>query len=223
MKKEESFMKQYDVILFDLDGTITDPGEGITKSVAYALQQSGITVTDLTTLYPFIGPPLRDSFQRYFGQTPQQAEESVAQYRVYYRKQGIFECLVYPGIEELLKKLSEAGKTIVLATSKPEEFAVQLLEHFGLDRYFTCMAGATLDDSRDTKDKVIAYALERVGLSDTSKAVMIGDREYDILGAKKFGIDGIGVTFGYGSRQELEEAGAIALADSAHDLEALLL
>jgi phosphoglycolate phosphatase len=216
-------MKHYDTILFDLDGTITDPGVGITKSVAYALAQSGIQVADLKTLYTFIGPPLRDSFQKYFGQSPQEAEESVAQYRVYYRDTGIFECTVYPGMAQLLAQLHGAGKRLILATSKPETFAVRILEHFGLAQYFDLMAGATLDASRDSKPQVIAYALKEAGITDTSTALMVGDREYDILGAKEFHIDGIGVTFGYGTKEELEAAGAVATADCMEELTALLL
>ncbi len=216
-------MKDYPTLLFDLDGTITDPGEGITKSVAYALEKYGIAVKDRRSLYPFIGPPLRDSFRRIYGFSPEQAEDAVAKYREYYRDTGIFECTVYDGMETLLADLKRAGKRLVVATSKPEEFAVRILEHFGLNRYFDCVAGATMDASRGTKSAVIAYALGREGISDPSDAVMIGDRAYDILGAKRFYMDGIGVSFGYGSREELEQAGAIAVAEDVDALRRLLL
>lgn len=216
-------MKDYPVIFFDLDGTITDPGQGITNSVAYALEKYGIAVADRHSLYPFIGPPLRDSFRKYFGFSPEQAEDAVAKYREYYRDTGIFECTVYEGIPQLLASLKRAEKRLVVATSKPEGFAVRIFEHFGLDGYFDCIAGATMDASRGTKSQVIAYALSRVGISDPSQVVMVGDREYDILGAREFGMDGIGVSFGYGSRQELEEAGAVAVADTVAELSRLLL
>ncbi len=216
-------MKTYQVLLFDLDGTLTDPGKGITNSVAYALDKFGITVLDRRALYTFIGPPLLDSFQKYYEFTLEQAEDAVAKYREYYRDRGIFECTVYDGIPKLLAELKQAGKRLVVATSKPEEFAIRVLEHFGLARYFDCVAGATMDASRGTKSQVIAYALEREKISDTSQVVMIGDREYDILGAKAFGMDGIGVSFGYGSREELEQAGAIAVVDDVEGLSGLLL
>ncbi len=216
-------MKAYQVILFDLDGTITDPGLGITNSVAYALEKYGIAVEDRRALYTFIGPPLRDSFRRYYSFTAKQAEDAVAKYREYYRDTGIFECTVYDGMAELLAQLKQAEKRLIVATSKPEEFAVRILEHFELARYFDRIAGATMDASRGTKSQVIAYALEQERIFDPSQVVMVGDREYDILGAKEFDIDGIGVSFGYGSREELEQAGAVAVAEDMEALSRLLL
>ena len=213
-------MKNYDFILFDLDGTLTDPGEGITNSVAYALKKYGIVVGDKTTLYKFIGPPLIDSFMKYFGFPRTQATEF---YREYFAVAGIFENRVYPGIEELLKKLHSAGKKLILATSKPEEFAVAILEHFGIAQYFTYIAGSQMDGTRAYKDQVIAYALESAAVPSADSAIMIGDREYDIIGAKKLGMDSIGVLFGYGNREELEAAGATYIADSADDISAVLL
>ncbi len=216
-------MKQYEWILFDLDGTLTDPGIGITNSVAYALHKYGIEVQDRTRLYKFIGPPLIESFMNYYGFSYEQAQEAVAYYREYYAETGIFENRVYDGIEELLKALTAAGKRICLATSKPEPFAKIILEHFGLARYFEYVAGATVDETRTKKDEVIAYALEQCNISDTTDVVMIGDREYDMLGAKKHGMDSIGVLFGYGSRMELEAAGATYIAESVEDIATFVL
>ncbi len=216
-------MKQYELILFDLDGTLTDPGIGITNSVAYALNKYGIEVQDKTELYKFIGPPLIDSFVNYYGFSYEQAQEAVAYYREYYAETGIFENRVYDGIETLLQQLTDAGKRICLATSKPEPFAKMILEHFGLTQYFEYIAGAAMDETRTKKDEVIKYALEQCNLLGGSNVIMIGDREYDIFGAKTQGVDSIGVLFGYGSRAELEAAGATYIAESVEDIAPFIL
>lgn len=208
----------YEYILFDLDGTLTDPGIGITNSVAYALKRWNIEVEDRKSLYRFIGPPLQDSFREYYGFSQEDALRAVDVYREYFREKGLYENEVYPGVEKLLQVLKEQGKTLILATSKPEEFAVRILRHFGLDRYFTVMAGATMDPSRSKKGDVIAYALRESGVTELSKAVMIGDREHDIFGAKQNGLDSIGVLFGYGDREELEKAGATYIAATVEDI-----
>lgn len=213
-------MKHYSTILFDLDGTLTDPGLGITNSVAYALNKFGIEVPDRTALYQFIGPPLRDSFMEYYGFSPEQAEDAIATYREYFSVEGLFENEVYPGIPELLARLKASGKTLIVATSKPEEFSRRILEHFGLLDFFTFVAGATMDGSRGTKIQVMEHAISTCGV-DVSDAVMIGDRKFDILGAKHFGLASVGVLFGYGSREELTEAGADALAESVEELTSL--
>ena len=176
----------YQYILFDLDGTLTDPGLGITNSVAYALKKMGIPVPERSELYKFIGPPLLDSFSQFFGLSREESEQAVTFYREYFRRKGIFENQVYPGIPELLAKLQESGRTLILATSKPEEFALRILEHFGLKTYFSFVAGATMDSSRCAKVDVIRYALENCGITDLSAAVMIGDREYDVIGWRTF-------------------------------------
>lgn len=209
-------------LLFDLDGTLTDPGEGITNSVAHALRRSGLEPPAREALYPFIGPPLMDSFRRFYGFSDEQARRAVECYREYYRDRGIFENRLYSGIPELLAALRQAGCRLVLATSKPEAFAVQILEHFGIVEDFFLMAGAAMDESRTRKDEVIAYALRRAGAAP-EQCRMIGDREYDVLGAKAHGIPAIGVLYGYGSREELEHAGAAAIAASVQELRALLL
>ena len=145
----------YDIILFDLDGTLTDPGEGITNSVAYALGKYGIEVTDKKELYKFIGPPLKDSFMKYYGFSEEEAIKAIEYYREYFRDTGIFENKVYEGVEDMLSTIKESGRRIILATSKPEEFAVRILQHFGLKKYFNVVAGASMDSSRSKKGIVV--------------------------------------------------------------------
>ncbi len=208
----------YDTVLFDLDGTLTDPGEGITNSVAYALRKWNIVVSDRSELYKFIGPPLPESFSKYYGFSESDAELAVGVYREYFKTRGIYENKLYPGTEKMLTELKRAGKKLVLATSKPEVFAKEILRYFSIDRYFDFVAGATMDRSRREKADVIAYALEISATDDLGRTVMVGDREHDILGAKKNGLDSIGVLCGYGNREEFERAGADYIADSAEDV-----
>lgn len=211
----------FNTVLFDLDGTLTDPAEGITNSVAYALHRYGITVEEKKSLYCFIGPPLNDSFMRYYGFTTEKAMEAIGVYREYFRDRGIFENEVYEGIPELLEKIKKSGRKIVLATSKPEEFAVRILEHFDLMKYFDIVAGASMDEKRNKKGDVIKYAMEKGGF-DAENAVMIGDREHDIYGAKENSLPSIGVLYGYGDREELETAGADFIAETVADISELL-
>ena len=208
----------YDIILFDLDGTLTDPGIGITNSVAHALAHWNIEVKDRAELYKFIGPPLSDSFMRYYGFSEEDAIHAIAVYREYFSVKGLYENEVYPGIPEMLQSLKDAGKTVVLATSKPEGFAVEILRHFGLYDYFDIIAGASMDESRNKKADVIAYAISQMKNPDLSRMIMIGDREHDILGAKQIGIDSIGVLYGYGDRAEHEKAGATYIAEKVKDI-----
>ena len=214
-------MPRYAYCLFDLDGTLTDPGEGITRSVAYALSFFGIEVKDRTTLYPFIGPALVDSFSTFYGFSPEQARQAVERYREYFSRQGIFENELYPGIKELLEDLKRHGVRILLASSKPELYARKILEHFQLLPFFDFVAAATMDDTRSKKTDVVRYALESCGISP-DRAVMIGDRHYDIEGAKDNALESIGVLWGYGSREELSAAGATLLAESVPQLASLL-
>ena len=208
----------YKYILFDLDGTLTDPGIGITNSVMYALRKFGIEVEDRTSLYKFIGPPLLDSFQNYYGFTKEQSEEGIKYYREYFKPYGLYENEVYSGIEELLKSLKGIGKTIVVATSKPEEFAVEILKHFHLIEYFDFVGGASMDEKRVRKADVIAYALDKCSVVDLQSVVMIGDREHDINGAKQIGIDSIGVLYGYGNYEELKQAGADYIVSTPEEI-----
>lgn len=215
------------VILFDLDGTLTNPGIGITNSVMYALNRFGIAVSDRRELYKFIGPPLKESFEEFYGFEEARAVQAVAAYREYFSDKGIFENELYEGIEALLKRLKDAGKVVGLATSKPEIYAGQILEYFGLDGYFDVLSGSTLGGERTDKAEVIAWAFrlleEKTGQACLpEEMVMIGDREHDIIGAKKNGISSIGVLFGYGSMEELTGAGADAVVPSVDRLAELL-
>lgn len=212
---------KYAYIFFDLDGTLTDPALGITNAVMYALRHYGIDVRDRRELYPFIGPPLTDSFERYFGFTHEQAVEAVEVYRVYFRDIGLFENTVYPGIPELLSALTAAGAKLVLATSKPTVFAERILEHFGLRQFFHLVCGSELNGERVEKADVIRYALEKLAVTDQSRVVMVGDRSFDIEGAAACGLSAIGVSYGYGSAEELSDA--IAVVDTVEALHTLLL
>lgn len=211
-------MKSYDVILFDLDGTLVDSGLGITNSVMYALEKYGIEVTDRATLYKFIGPPLHKSFEMFCDFSPEKAMEAVEYYREYYREKGVFEVTVYEGMEDTLKNLTSLGKTLIVTTSKPEYFAKQVLEHIGLAKYFKMIAGSNLDGTRTAKAEVISYACEECNITDLSKVIIVGDREHDVFGAKKTGIDSVGVLYGYGSEEELKNAGATYLAKTPSDI-----
>ncbi len=216
--KDYEYEINYEYILFDLDGTLTDPAIGITNSVMYALEKYGIKVSDRSQLYKFIGPPLWDSFEKYYGFSKEEAKQAVEYYREYYRDKGIYENLVYEGFEDLLKLLKANGKTLIVATSKPEVFAKQILEYFNIAKYFTFIAGGNLDGTRVKKDEVISYALESCNILDKSKVIMIGDREHDIIGAKKNSIHSMGVLFGYGDREELENAGADYIVETVSDI-----
>lgn len=207
----------YQYLLFDLDGTLTDPGLGITNSVMYALRKFGVDVPERSQLYPFIGPPLKDSFRSCYGFSDEQCELAVTYYREYFKKKGMFENEVYDGIHDLLTRLKASGRSLIVATSKPEVFAVDILRHFDLYKYFDFVAGATLNDVRNKKADIIRYALESCGIAKSS-AVMIGDRKHDMIGAKENGLDSIGVLYGYGTYDELKTAGATMLAAEPADI-----
>lgn len=209
-------------ILFDLDGTLTDPAEGITKSVAYALETFGIHVPDRRALFPFIGPPLAESFRDFYGFTPVQAQEAIAKYREYFAEQGIFENKPYPGIHEALDALKQGGRRLLVATSKPTVFAQRILEHFELLPYFDFVGGSDLEGKRGKKGQVIAYTLEQAAVAHKADVWMVGDRRHDVLGARENGVDCAGVLYGYGSREELQQAGAALLLESVADLKRLL-
>ena len=209
-------------VLFDLDGTLTDPGEGITNSVAYALRHYGIEVADRSTLYPFIGPPLTESFMKYFAFSEEQAMKAVEIYREYFSVKGLFENTPYDGSSAMLSTLQEQGATLIVASSKPEIYVRQILQHFDLLRYFRFAAGSELNHKRIDKHEVIEYALNTCGINDRSRCIMVGDRHHDVHGAKKSGIPVIGVTYGYGSREELTEAGADHVVHTVENLTKLL-
>lgn len=211
-------MKSYDTFFFDLDGTITDSAPGITNSVIYALKKYGIEENDYEKLCKFIGPPLDVSFQEYYGFSKEQSLEAIEYYREYYKDKGIFENSVYDGFEAVVKQLKEAGKRLIVATSKPEPFARRIIEHFGLSPYFDYVAGMELDGRRGSKEEVINYALEACGIKDKSKVLMVGDRRHDVIGARAAGIDCLGVLYGFGTREELEAAGAAYIIERPEEI-----
>jgi len=212
----------YKYILFDLDGTISDSSEGITKGIQVALEYMGIDVPDRKELRKFIGPPLDYSFKNFMGFDDEQSKLATEKYREYYSKGGMFENVAYDGIEELLKRIKASGRKIAVTTSKPEVFSVQILEKFGLAEYFDIIAGASLTEKRGLKHEVIAYALEQFGNPDLSEVVLVGDTRFDAEGANKIGIDCIGVLYGFGTREELEKEGVIRIAQNVEDIYAFL-
>ncbi len=202
-------------ILFDLDGTLTDSGEGIMKCAKLALEHYGIEVPDINALRVFVGPPLVDSFVR-FGVPAEEANNAVAIYRSRYLTVGKFENYPYPGIEELLQKLKTDGHKLYVATSKPETTSIEILEHFDLAKYFDIICGASMDSGRSSKASVIAYLLEQC--QRTEEIVMVGDTAYDVIGAKAHGIPTVGVSWGYGEVADMEAAGAVSIAGTMEQL-----
>ena len=212
----------YDWLLFDLDGTLTDPFEGITRSVEYALNAFGIEVEDRRTLAPFIGPPLVESLTERYGFTMEDAVAAVAKYREYFAVKGLYENELFEGIPELLNDCRKAGYKISMATSKPTHYAKIIAEHFDIARYFDAIHGSSLDGSRITKSSVVAEAVREEGL-DPERALMIGDRRHDVEGAREHGIKTVGVLYGYGSREEHTAAGAAYIAKDLDELRELLI
>ena len=208
----------YKYILFDLDGTLTNPELGITNCVMYALEKFGIKENDRKKLHPFIGPPLTYSFHNFYGLSEEESKQAVAFYRERFSVKGLYENDVYVGVPEMLQNLKEQGKKLIIATSKPEEYTIKILKYFELYKYFDFVAGATMDGSRGEKSEIITYALEISSIEDKSQTVMIGDRKYDILGAKENGLDSIGVLYGFGDYEELTNAGATYIAETVEDI-----
>lgn len=202
-------------ILFDLDGTITDSGEGIINCALLALEHFGLPLPDRETMRVFVGPPLHETFIR-FGVPAEKAEEAVAVYRSRYVPIGMFENKPYPGIEELLKTLKNHGHKLLIATSKPEWMAVDILKHFDLDKYFDSICGATMDTSRTSKENVIAYLLSQNG--PINHTIMVGDTEFDVIGSAKHNIPCIGVSWGYGTVESMVSSGAYAIANTMQEL-----
>lgn len=210
-------------IVFDLDGTLTEPKEGITKSIRYALSKMGIEVNDLDSLVKYIGPPLIPCFMQDFNMTEAEARQALMFYRERYIEKGMFENVMYEGIEELLSSLKKAGKTLILATTKPTPQAEGVLNYFNLTKYFDVIGGANLAETVVEKPDVMREAFKKVKDLDLEKTVMVGDRKYDVLGAKAHNIPCIGVLYGHGSREELESFGADILVSSVKELSELLL
>lgn len=206
-------------VLFDLDGTLTDSGEGIMNCAALALEHFGLPLPSREALRVFVGPPLHETFIR-FGVPKDKTDEAIQIYRSRYIPVGMFENVPYPGIEKLLKALTEDGCELYVATSKPEAMSITILEHFGLAQYFRRIYGASVDTSRSTKDAVIAYLLAETGIG--GDVVMVGDTKYDIIGAKAHGIPAVGVSWGYGDAEEMESEGAIGIANTMDELLAII-
>ena len=215
----------YRAILFDLDGTLTDSSEGITKSICYAFEHFGIEVASLDELRVYIGPPLRPEFMARLGVDEERSAQLYAKFRERYSVTGWKENRPYPGIPQMLARLKEAGCRLAVATSKPEPTARRVLEYFGLAHYFDVICGAGADGRDGEKWQIVSRALKELGAEGREKelAVMVGDRDLDIFGGRKNGIDAIGLNVGFGSRQELEEAGAVYVAESAGELADYLL
>ena len=209
-------------VFFDLDGTLTDSAEGIINSVEYALKRLGITVYKRSELYKFIGPPLSDSFAEFFGLSEEKCKEGVRLYREYFSEKGIYENKLYDGIQDLLEKTKAAGMTLVLATSKPQEFAEEILRYFDIAKYFDFIAAAEMNGKRNRKQDIINYALEISGVK-RNETVMVGDRKFDVLGAKSVGVASIGVLYGFGTEEELKEAGADHIAKTPEEVFELLI
>lgn len=209
----------YKAILFDLDGTLTDSGEGITKSVQYALEKIGKPEPDLEKLRVFVGPPLLEQFEQYAGIDRETARKAVEIYRERYAPIGVYENELYPGIQELLSGLKQRGYKLAIASSKPENFVRIVAEYFHIDSYFDEMVGSEPNGERTNKTEVIEEALKRLGLSDHRKQVlMVGDKEHDVFGARRAGLECVAVSYGYGTKEELENAHPLKLVNSTEEL-----
>ena len=214
-------MKKFDTLLFDLYGTLTDSTEGILNCLIYAIERMGFEVPEDTNI--FLGPPIRQSFAEFLGMNGEQVDEAVRIFRERYSDTGLFENRVYDGIPGMLERLKSGGKRLMVATSKPQGYAGRIFERFGLAQYFEIVGGAELDGSRDYKDEVIEYVLAKAGITDRSTVLMIGDRRQDVLGAHKTDIECMGILWGYGSVEELTQAGADYIARTPQEAADMLL
>ncbi|GHH99446.1 HAD family hydrolase [Neobacillus kokaensis] len=216
-------MNKYKVILFDLDGTLSDPKIGITKSVQYALQKMGIDEPNIDKLECFIGPPLHVSFAEYYGFNEENTQKAIDYYRERFKDTGMFENKLYSNIPLLLKTLKEQQYTLVVATSKPTIFSEQILKYFNIDQYFELVVGSNLDGTRSSKTEIIQYILDMYNEQRLDDFVMIGDRKHDIIGANNSGIDSIGVTYGFGSFKELNETNPTYIVNSVDEIKDILI
>jgi len=216
-------MGKYKIILFDLDGTLSDPKVGITKSVQYALNKFSIDEPNLDKLECFIGPPLQDSFAEYYQLDEEDTQKAIGFYRERFREKGMFENELYAAIPSLLKMLKEQPFTLVVATSKPTVFSEQILKYFHIDGYFDLVVGSNLDGTRTAKTEIIQYILDKYNEYERTDFIMIGDRKHDIIGANNTGIDSIAVTYGYGSYDELSKANPSYIVGSVEELKDILI
>jgi phosphoglycolate phosphatase len=216
-------MKNYKYILFDLDGTLTDSKEGITKSFQYALADMGIVEDNLDNLERVIGPSLKESFRDFYGLNEKECSKAIKKYRERFEDIGLYENKIYNGIIDLLKNLTDEGVLLAVASSKPTVYVEKICKYFGIDKYFHHIIGSFLDGRRSKKEEVVDEAIARFGHAQLSKIIMVGDRKFDIEGARQRGIKSIGVTFGYGGYEELKEAGADYIVDSVEALKKKLV
>ncbi|MDY5647262.1 MAG: HAD hydrolase-like protein [Lachnospiraceae bacterium] len=216
---------KYNIILFDLDGTLTDPKVGITTCCQYGLRAVGVDVPDLKELEQFIGPPLLPAFQEVYGLDEEQALKAIDKFRERFQSVGLYENELLPGVPQMLRTLKEHGKILATASSKPEVFVKRILQYFSIDSWFDEIVGSTMDEKHAGKAEVIGEALRRLGCADADRdsILMVGDRMHDVEGAAALNIRTVGVTFGYGSRSELEQAGAWRIADTMEELTDILL
>ena len=214
---------RWDYLFFDLDGTLTDPAEGICGCIRYALEKDGRPTGPMEEYFPWIGPPLEFSFREFVGASDEDTPRLVAYYRERFSTVGLFENKVYPGIHELLASLKAAGAHMAIATGKPTVFTERILERFELRQYFDCVNGITLGAAPESKAEVIQRGMEQMGVTEPSRCVMIGDRKHDVQGAKECGMACIGVLYGFGSREEFCAAGADLIAETVSDLEKILM
>ena len=215
-------MKKYSTNLFELDGTLTDSSPGIINSIIYALKKYDINVYDMTLLRKFLGPPLHESFEKFFGFDKEKSLQAVKYYREYFSTEGLLENEVYCDITDLLQNLKENGKTLIVATSKPQPFTDRIMEHFDLEKFFDFIAGSNMDTTRSKKAEVIEYALSECNIIDKSSVSMVGERAEDMIGAQTVGIDSIGVEYGYGTFDELKNAGATYVVKDVKSLKEFL-
>lgn len=211
-------MRKYDVIIFDLDGTLSNSGEGITKSVQYALAKMGIKEDDLDNLRHFVGPPMKDEMMLSYNFTDGQAAEAVAFYRERYIPIGIYETSLYDGVIELLRALKENDKIIAIATSKPQKMAEEVLEYLKIDSYFDFVMGADMIGGKQSKEDVLNALLDMLPIKDKAKMLMVGDTKFDVKGANALSIDCIGVSYGYGDKKEMLDLGAVTVVDKVLEL-----
>jgi phosphoglycolate phosphatase len=222
IQPKELLMYQY--LLFDLDGTLTNPKEGITRSVQHALRHFGIEVADPDTLTPYIGPPLIPSFIEFHGLTQEQALEALQVYRQRFSTVGLFENEVLDGVPEMLRALKQNGRFVAVASSKPEPYVIRILEHFDLLQYFDEVVGASMDEKRSAKKDIIEEALRRMGKAPGDRDIlMIGDRMHDVEGAQLCGLDSLGIYTGFAPEGELEDAGATYVFHTIRDMADFLL
>ena len=216
-------MKKYDVIAFDLDGTLSDPSRGLIASFVYALKKMGVDYGEPESLKRFIGPPLYDEWQRVFGFTKEEAARALLIFREFYQVYGWWDNEIYDGVPKMLSDLKAAGKKIILATSKPEVFAIKILKMFDIAKYFDFIGGAATDKTRDKKAEVLEYSLNSIGITDRSGVILVGDRIYDAEGAGECGIDSMGVLYGHGSREEILSSGFTLIAETTADISKILI